>query len=242
MARAGVTYTLDVAGIPVQVTHKDVKNVNCRVGRDGTARMSVPRRMSREQVRQVALRHADWFARSQQRVEQKTSNSLCSWETGSTLMVWGEPKTLRIVPLDESKKRAHCELLGDELVIHVDQPNNTTEVALVAEQWLKEQLRVRVQSLLPACQERVGRSATSITLRRMKSRWGSCTTRTGRIRLNIALAECPPDCTEMVLVHELCHLVEANHGPRFYALMDLNFPGWRACDRWLNEHPPRANQ
>jgi predicted metal-dependent hydrolase len=44
----------------------------------------------------------------------------------------------------------------------------------------------------------------------------------------------------MVLVHELCHIIEANHGPRFKALMDLHCPDWRVSKRWLDAHSPRA--
>ena len=79
---------------------------------------------------------------------------------------------------------------------------------------------------------------TSISIRRMKTRWGSCTTTTGRIRLNTALAECPQKCTHMVLIHELCHLRVRNHGPQFKALMDLYCPDWRVTQRWLDEHSP----
>ena len=236
MSKIGTTYVLDVNGVSIQVTHKRVKNVNCRVGRDGTARMSVPYRMTREQVQRVAGEHARWFARAQGALAAKESIAPSAWSSGERLRVWGEFVTLR----REEAESATCELEGEELVVGVPASYDSRQVELVVERWLADQLRARVEELLQPCELRVGRNASHISLRRMKTRWGSCTTRTGRIRLNVALAECPPECTEMVLVHELCHLREPNHGPRFHALMDLCYPGWRVYQRWLDQHPPRV--
>ncbi|WP_234988142.1 M48 family metallopeptidase [Demequina sp. NBRC 110056] len=66
-----------------------------------------------------------------------------------------------------------------------------------------------------------------VSLRIMRSRWGSCRAATRRISLNLELARRGYEMTEYVLVHELAHLFELNHGPRFYALMDRHLPDWR---------------
>lgn len=74
----------------------------------------------------------------------------------------------------------------------------------------------------------MGVKAGKLAYRNMKSRWGSCQPSTGRICINTRLALYPPDCLEYVVVHELCHLIERGHGPRFYALLDALLPEWRA--------------
>lgn len=74
---------------------------------------------------------------------------------------------------------------------------------------------------------------TKIDYRNMKSRWGSCQPETGRLCFNIRLALYPPECLEYVVVHELCHFLEANHGPGFHALMDHVMPDWRIRKRKL---------
>ncbi len=66
-----------------------------------------------------------------------------------------------------------------------------------------------------------------IVYRNMKSRWGSCQPSTGRICINTRLALYPPECLEYVVVHELAHLLVANHGPEFRQLMTKVMPDWK---------------
>lgn len=237
MAQAQSSYVLEIEGIRIHVTRKRVKNVNFRVDRAGRACMSAPLHLSAEQVRELAESRVDWFRDHMGRVESAQRDIPETWQSGEKLTVWGRPVTLQI---DEGNGPLGCTLQGDKLVVNVLPGYTPAMRAMEVEHWLANELRARVIELLPVCEARVGVRATSITLRRMKSRWGSCTAKRGSIRLNVALAECPPECLEMVLVHELCHMLEPNHGPRFHALMDLHCPSWRVSQRWLNEHLPRA--
>ena len=77
----------------------------------------------------------------------------------------------------------------------------------------------------------MGVSPAGISYRRSMTRWGSCNPRTHRITLSTYLLLLPDWCIEHVVVHELAHLLEANHGPRFYAIMDRYFPRWKEARR-----------
>ena len=66
---------------------------------------------------------------------------------------------------------------------------------------------------------------TKYTIRKMSTRWGSCSL-TGRITLNLELIKAPRDCIDYVITHELCHLVEPNHGPRFWRLIQRVMPDY----------------
>lgn len=89
-----------------------------------------------------------------------------------------------------------------------------------------------VPALVEAWEPIMGVKAGQLVYRNMKSRWGSCQPSTGRICINVRLALYPPECLEYVVVHELCHLLERGHGPRFHALMDRFMPDWkRRCDK-----------
>lgn len=86
----------------------------------------------------------------------------------------------------------------------------------------------------------LGVHAAGFTLRSMKTRWGSCTVDTGRIRINTRLAFYPEECLEYVVVHELCHLIEPGHNQRFYACVERCLPDWKLRKRRLAEKDEKA--
>ncbi|MCR5130643.1 MAG: M48 family metallopeptidase [Prevotella sp.] len=88
-------------------------------------------------------------------------------------------------------------------------------------------LRAIVDPMFEHYRREMNAQPSRITFRRSTSRWGSCNHRTRSISLSIYLLLLPEWCIEHVVVHELAHLHQPNHGPAFYALMDRHFPRWR---------------
>lgn len=228
------TYVLDVNGIAVTVVRTQVKRINLRLGKDGM-RMSIPPRCSLVSAERFARQNEGWMRAALARSEARAQAANEAWEDGTYAYVWGERVPVRVRVCEG---RRGCSLENGALTLSVREDDDAEKRAELVERWRRSQIEERLVELRPQVEARVGRSATSITLRRMKTRWGSCTPKTGRIRLNVALSEYPPECLEGVLVHELCHLWEPNHGPRFYALMDLHFPSWRATQRILKSGYP----
>lgn len=86
---------------------------------------------------------------------------------------------------------------------------------------------------------RLGESAVTWRLRKVKSFWGCCNWRKRLVTYNVALARAPQELVEYVVVHELTHLQAHDHGPKFYALMDARLPGWQELRRKLNRRGHR---
>ncbi len=80
----------------------------------------------------------------------------------------------------------------------------------------------------------VGKKPSSIKYRLMKTRWGSCTHSTGAIRLNLELANMSEDLIEYVVLHEMTHLWECNHGEGFKRRLSLYLPDWKERKKRLN--------
>ena len=80
-----------------------------------------------------------------------------------------------------------------------------------------------------------GQHASGWQLRDMKTRWGSCTPKTGRIRINIRLAAYDPSCLDYVVAHELTHLAEPSHNARFHVLLHAAFPQDREARALLRQ-------
>ena len=97
-----------------------------------------------------------------------------------------------------------------------------------------EVLRPVLRELTELWAQKLGESGVTWKIRHLKSMWGSCHIRKRLITYNAELARKPREQVEYVVVHELTHLQVANHGPRFYALMDARLPGWQMLRRRLN--------
>lgn len=100
------------------------------------------------------------------------------------------------------------------------------------EQWRK-QIIPATEALVHMWEPIMGVKAGRLAYRNMTSRWGSCNPKTGRICINLQLANYPEECLEYLVVHELCHLLEKGHGPRFKALMTQYLPDWQARRKLL---------
>jgi len=71
----------------------------------------------------------------------------------------------------------------------------------------------------------------------MRTKWGSCSTSTGRIWLNLELAKKPRECLEYIIVHELVHLWERNHNESFKLRLEKIMPKWRLYRDRLRAEP-----
>ena len=81
----------------------------------------------------------------------------------------------------------------------------------------------------------MGVSYRNITIREQKTRWGSCSSEKN-LNFNWKLILAPPEVLDYVVVHELCHRLEMNHSPRFWAQVERVLPDYKVSRKWLREH------
>lgn len=151
------------------------------------------------------------------------------------LRIYPTGRMLISAPTYTSKKeidiflRNHLEWIRFKRKEVLSSPMAYAETANKEEQ---NQWKEIIQSCVPPLVEEwasiLGVTVTTLAYRNMKSRWGSCQPSTGRVCINTRLALYPPECLEYVVVHELCHFLEPNHGKEFHALMTKVMPDWKA--------------
>ena len=105
-----------------------------------------------------------------------------------------------------------------------------------------EQLQVLARQARQTIPERVAHFAPlvgvtygRITIRNQRTRWGSCSAK-GNLNFNCLLMKAPPEVLDYVVVHELCHRLEMNHSPRFWAQVERVLPDYKVSRKWLREH------
>ena len=95
-------------------------------------------------------------------------------------------------------------------------------------------VRERVRHFVEHYSARHGIIHGKIAIRNQKSRWGSCSKK-GNLNFNYKLVFLDADLRDYVIVHELCHIKEFNHGRGFWALVGETQPDWKALRKKLRE-------
>ena len=151
---------------------------------------------------------------------------------------WGGPVELT-VPRRVSAREverivaSHGDWIARERAKHV--PRLGLDARAVSEAEARRATRELVAVVADDEAQALGVEYARIQVRDQRTRWGSCSTR-GTLSFNWRLALAPHAVLDYVVVHELCHLREANHSPRFWGLVESRRPGWREQRAWLREH------
>jgi predicted metal-dependent hydrolase len=96
------------------------------------------------------------------------------------------------------------------------------------------QIETAIPPLIDKWERLMRVDVASFSVRKMKTKWGSCTPALQTIRFNLELAKKPAECLEYVVVYELVHLLEPSHNQRFTAFMDSFIPKWKFYQAELN--------
>ena len=227
---AGIILNVDGLEIPVSVVRKRVKNLNLRVRADGTVTLSIPQHLPLARAREFLDRKGGgWIAeRVRRNIERRPSPDLAG-ELPDRIPLWG-----KLVPRDSVQANSG-QAASDRDASGQGAPGQTTiDQAALDELYRTEVLRA-LPGIVERMEARIGVHAARWSVRVMKTRWGSCTPKTGAIRINARLAAYPPECLEFVVAHELVHLLEPSHNTRFHALLDEFCPDNRGIARRLKQ-------
>lgn len=147
--------------------------------------------------------------------------------SGESHRFLGRQYRLKIIKISPTEKE-HIKLTRQFLEVYTPD-RNPPHVRELVETWYREQANQIFEERLAACYSRLSRENITypkITIRRMQSSWGSCTSK-GTISLNIKLIQVPKEYMDYVLIHELCHLKYLHHEPEFYKLLSRIMPDWK---------------
>ena len=242
MDALGSTRTISVDGLTIILRRKRVKNVNLRVTRDCRVCVSAPPHVPIPRIEDFVRDRCPWIERQLARqTALDAARSVRTYSPGEKTYVWGTPCDLRL-GCDDSLRKARALVRSDDCVEIVGPGAmlDDSTASIDARRDALREMRLRLMrdelnAIRDEAQGITGLVATEWRLRRMTSRWGSCSVARKRIWLSTELAKYPRECASYVAIHELCHLVEANHGNRFHALQERYCPDWRKLKSILDE-------
>ena len=225
-----------VEGIEVEIVRKAIKNLHLAVyPPDGRVRIAVPRHIDDTAARLAVVTRLPWVRRKQASVIEQARESHREMVSGESHHVGGQRYRLEVV---ESDAPPLVSIKGTKtLRLQVRPGTDRDGRQAVLDAWYRERLRTVVPGLIEGWEPKLDVEVADWRVKRMKTRWGSCSVQARRIWLNLELAKKSERCLEYIVVHEMVHLLEPSHNDRFRSLMTRHLPSWKARRNELNRSP-----
>ncbi len=227
---------LMVEGIEVEVVRKAIKNLHLAVHPpDGRVRIAVPRHIDDTAARLAVVTRLPWVRRKQASVIEQARESRREMVSGESHYVGGSRYRLEVVEADAPPS---VSIKGNRTLRLQVRPGADRDARqTVLDRWYRDRLRAAVAPMVEHWSPRLGVEVADWRIKRMKTKWGSCSTRARRIWINLELAKKSERCLEYIVVHEMVHLLEPSHNDRFRNLMTRHLPSWEARRDELNRSP-----
>ncbi|MEX0954784.1 MAG: M48 family metallopeptidase [Rhizobiaceae bacterium] len=220
----------EVAGrsLPLRIVENDrATRLTLRIAAGGTGlRMTVPPGISQREVDRFLERHRGWL---EQRLAKLPDQPQV--RPGIKVPVRGVPHLI----VHEPDKRGIAEISAAEdgpvLIVHGDRRHLPRRVS----DFLKREAKHEIEALVAKHTATVGRRAKSVRFRDTTSRWGSCTS-DGSLSFSWRIAMAPGAVIDYLVAHEVAHLIEMNHGPKFWKLCRELCPRTDEAKAWLKRN------
>lgn len=211
------TIHLEGREVPYLLRRSARRTLALRIDDRGVS-VAAPRRTAVREIERFIAGHARWLF---DRLALQASRPEPFVPTdGALLPVLGEPCRLR---LGGAGRRAVWCADGRELLLPAGADPHAVLLRALRDRALEE-FGARVETLC----DRIGIAPPPVRLTSARTRWGSCSAKSG-IRLHWRLIHLPPAVIDYVAAHEVAHLVEMNHSPRFWAVVEKLHPEWKAA-------------
>jgi hypothetical protein len=230
-----LAFELDGRRLDCRVLRARRRSYALRVTADGVLELRVPQRLAAHLLPDILHRHRRWIAGQFERRARHAATAV-DFGQGSQQRYLGQ-----CFPLSLTAGRTCVQFQDGRLQVSVPAPGHAPTVSGALDGWYRHQAQVllpaRLTELSAAQPWLAGWVLQPPRVVRLRARWGSCAA-DGRITLNLGLVLLAQPLIDYVLLHELCHLREMNHGPRFYALLAAAMPDFRERQAALRQERP----
>ncbi|MEO1945033.1 MAG: SprT family zinc-dependent metalloprotease [Candidatus Thioglobus sp.] len=231
------TSIIKLNDLNVEVVHKDIKNVHLSVyPPNGHVRLSAPEGITLENLRIFVISKLNWIKKQKTKLLSQERESIRDCVNRESHYFNGKRYLLTVIEANEPPK---VRLSHSKLTLQVRPGSSAIKKVQVLDEWYRKQLQDALPSIINKWEKVLDVSISKVSVRKMKTRWGSCTPENNHIRINLELAKKPLGCLEYIVVHEMIHLIEPTHNHKFIELMDKYMPKWRFYRDELNLLPVR---
>ena len=215
----------------IVITNPRRKHFALMLNQAGKLLVKAPPGAQQKDIEKVIKKHLGWIKKQQHKHQQTPQKSFTE---GSLHWLWGQRYPLDI----RQSLKSQVDFINNHIQISTTNPDHEEHI----EQQLKKLYRQQALTIFPERLEAIYQQIkylglpryNKLTIRHMRTRWGSCSSQRN-ISLNLELVKLEPIYLDYIITHELCHLKQMNHGPKFYALMDQAMSDWPARRKQLKQ-------
>jgi predicted metal-dependent hydrolase len=229
-------HKITVAGIEVDIVRKDIKNLHLGVyPPKGRVRVAAPLRVSDEAVRLAIISKLSWIKRQKKHFLAQERQSAREYVYRESHYYLGHRYLLNVIEQDGSPRIIIRN--KTTLDLYIPKGIDTSKRERIVHTWYRKELKALIPAIIEKWEPIIGVKVNFWGIKKMKTKWGSCNNRAGRIWLNLELVKKPVQCLEYLVVHEMVHLLERHHNDNFRDLLDNFIPKWRLYRDELNRTP-----
>ena len=217
--------------------------VGLRVTLEHGLEVVLPRGCDSSLVPDLLRRKQQWIRAALERrvAHLKTFGPPQPWRLPAQIELPAIGRVWRVEAAETASRRVTVREAGADCLRIVGHIGSEKACRAALARWLMAQAHEHLPPRLRAASEWTGLHCQRVSIRRQRSRWGSCSRRK-TVSLNAKLLFLSPALADYILVHELCHLAEMNHSRRFWTLVAKHCPDYRHANRQLRDmwkHLPR---
>lgn len=202
------------------------RRMSMRVFPGGRVEVVVPQGAGLPAVERFVARHREWAQRRSHELLQLAPKAADRQPSAVELRLLGRDWAVEYVP----GKRLRVEEASEGALLRIHAPSVTDKhVSQALVPWLTRLAGSELSLRLRPLAAELGIDYSRMTVRRQRTRWGSCSTR-GTISLNLCLMFQRPEVVRYLMIHELCHRRHMNHSKRFWSLVQSFEPDWKPLD------------
>ena len=207
---------------------KNMKNIYLKVEKNADVVVSAPPRTPNYIIKKLIQENID-------EIKLRRNNILTNgytvkqYVTGEKHIIFGKEFVLEVILGNKNVIK-----LSDDKIILVIKDKDQDRGQIVMS-YLRKVLYNKALEFINRYEKIMGVHAEQLRIKKMKTRWGTSNIEANRIWINNELIKYPIECLEHIVVHELTHLLETNHTPRFYALLGKYYPNFRENDKLIKE-------
>lgn len=227
-------YYITIESYKIEVEKKNVKTMRMTVSPNtGRIRISAPHHFDDKTIHAFVVSKLDWLKKHLSTNPQSKVPHIPKYEHGAIHYLAGKAYILNI----HQSSDYDCyviKLREDRYIDLYEFPETPAHIRpALFKEWHRIKLKARIAPMIKKWQEILGVKVSSWHVKSMKTKWGSCNFIAKRIWISLELAQRNDTCLELIIVHELMHLLERGHSARFKALMDRYLPDWREREELL---------